>query len=204
MLEDETEPADPVGVCRAVLEQVATKFPRLVSIAPVGEGRRGSESCRLLLDAKKGWSTRWYRTRHRIEPGKTPRCFGVGLLAPQINRPLVVGKKWFRVGRSTPQTERHYMVRERRGSTCLLKKATRRCRNLIAARRVPEGSARNVGFRAMIDRGGVSRAYSPCRIHAAVEGNDAESGGSLRRTQPMTEGNGSESVRPRDTKKRAG
>ena len=98
---------------------------------------------------------------HWIEPRKRSRYFSVGIPTPQTGLHLVARKKCLRLGLLTPPTDRHHTVREKRGWTRSLRRATRGQCILNAARRVPGGSARNAVSRAMVDGGSVWRACTP-------------------------------------------
>jgi len=94
-----------------------------------------------------------------------------------------------RVGLPTPQTDRHHLVRMRRGWTRSRRRATRRRSILIAVRRVAGGERRPKrrlpchGW-----GGGVWNASPRRRIYATAEGNGAVSAGSRRRTRTMADG----------------
>ena len=58
----------------------------LLSVSPLGEGERGSQSRRVLLDGKKDRAPATVASEHRIEPHQRSRRFSVGLPTLQ-NRP---------------------------------------------------------------------------------------------------------------------
>ena len=60
------------------------------------------------------------------------------------------------------------------------RKATRRHRSKISARRMPGGNAKGAGSRAVVDGGDVWSTHPRCRVYAAAEGNGAGSAGARR------------------------
>ena len=107
----------------------------------------------------------------------------------------MVKKKRFRVGLATHQTDRHNMVRERRGRTHSIRRAARRRSSFIPARRVAGGRGTySAGSLALVEGGGVCNACPRRRIYAAAEWNGAGAAVSLRRTRTMAEGNVAQST----------
>ena len=103
------------------------------------------------------------------------------------NLPPPLGQKnCLRVDRSTPQTDRHRLVRERGD-----KQIKRRCADTAAICLLDAclgGSAQSAGSRAMVDGGGVWSVYPYCRVYAAAERTGAGSTVPVAELRPWSRG----------------
>ena len=128
----------------------------------LGEGDEVANLVDSSLIEKKERAPAVIASKHRIEPRKRSRCFSVGRPTPQ-NRPPPRGKKKIlRVDLPTSQTDRYRLVRER-GYEQVREKRRRAVTVAVLLRHTCRGgSAQSAGSRAMVDGGGVWRAYPHC------------------------------------------
>ena len=158
-------PADPVGAfksgARADRNKVLTRGGFL-PVGLLGKGGRGSQSCRLLLDRKKGRAATAITRQRRVELHSRSRRFGVGI--------------------RSPQTSHHRMAGRWRSRTPSLKGAACRRSSLTTVGRMAgAGGAWCAGSRTEAERSGVRGECSRRLNSAAAEGGGARSVGSRRR-----------------------